>query len=108
MSRVSTKRLGILQKRDDMTPEQSVAPWLGTQAKLCKKLPGSRRYSVNLVGRTRFETFGYDGLPESWFDPEGLGAAFASPGGKALLADLPHFTSKIDPFVSLETRMLRP
>jgi len=35
-------------------------------------------------------------------------AAFASPDGKTLLADLPNFTSVIDPIISVETQMLWP
>lgn len=109
MSRTYTKRLGILQKREDMTHEQFVAHWMGTHAELCKKLPGLRRYSVNLVDRARFAKFGYDGFSELWFDSEDdLNAAFASPEGKVLLADLPNFTSKIDPLISVETQMVWP
>jgi uncharacterized protein (TIGR02118 family) len=104
-----TKRLGILKKREDMTHEQFVAHWMGTHATLCKKLPGLRRYSVNLVDRERFPKFGYDGFSELWFDSEeDLHASFASPEGKTLLADLPNFTSQIDPIISVETQMLWP
>ena len=104
-----TKRLGILQKRGDMTHKQFVAHWMGTHAELCKKLPGLRRYSVNLVDRARFSAFGYDGFSELWFDSEeDLHAAFASQEGRTLLADLPNFTSKIDPIISVETQVLWP
>ncbi len=104
-----TKRLGILRKRADMTHAQFVAHWMGTHAELCKKLPGLRRYSVNLVDRERFPKFGYDGFSELWFDSEeALHAAFASAEGKVLLADLPNFTSQIDPLISVETQKLWP
>ena len=109
MSKTFTKRLGILKKREDMTHEQFVQHWMGTHAELCKKLPGLRRYSVNLVDRERFPDFGYDGFSELWFDTEAeLHASFKSPEGKTLLADLPNFTSKIDPIISVETQMLWP
>lgn len=109
MSRTCVKRLGMLRKREDMTHEQFVRHWMTTHATLCKKLPGLRRYSVNLVDRERFPKFGYDGFSELWFDSEeDLHAAFASPEGKTLLADLPNFTSRIDPVISVETQMLRP
>ena len=92
-----------------MTHEQFVAHWMGTHAGLCKKLPGLRRYSVNLVDRQRFERFGYDGFSELWSSSEeALHAAFASPEGKVLLADLPNFTSQIDPIISVETQKLWP
>lgn len=46
---------------------------------------------------------------ELWFDSEDdLVAAFASPEGKTLLADLPNFTGQIDPIISVETQILWP
>ena len=92
-----------------MTHEQFVAHWMGTHAELCKRLPGLLRYSVNLVDRERFTKFGYDGFSELWFaSEEALHASFASPEGKVLLADLPNFTSQIDPIISVETQKLWP
>ena len=109
MSKTYTKRLGILRKREDMTHGQFVNHWMGVHAQLCLKLPKMRRYSVNLVDRERFPKFGYDGFSELWFDnEEDMMAAFASPEGKTLLADLPNFTSAIDPIISVETQMLWP
>ena len=104
-----TKRLGILRKKEGMTHEAFEAHWLGTHAPLCAKLPGLRRYSVNLVDRERFPKFGYDGFSELWFDSEeDLKAAFASPEGVTLLADLPNFAGDIDPIISVETQILWP
>ena len=42
------------------------------------------------------------------FTEEALHAAFKSPEGKTLLADLPNFTSNINPIISVETQMLWP
>ena len=104
-----TKRLGILRKREDMTLEQFRTHWTTTHAALCAKLPGLRRYSVNFVDRERFATFDYDGFSELWFDNEDeLHASFASPEGVTLLADLPNFTSQIDPIITTETQVLWP
>ncbi|HVR94538.1 MAG TPA: EthD family reductase [Casimicrobiaceae bacterium] len=109
MAKTYTKRLGILRKKDGMTHEQFVNHWMGTHAVLCSKLPKLRRYSVNLVDRKRFPKFDYDGFSELWFDSEAdLVAAFASPEGKTLLADLPNFTGQIDPIISVETQILWP
>ncbi len=109
MTKTYTKRLGILRKKDGLTHEQFVEHWMGTHATLCQKLPKLRRYSVNLVDRTRFPKFGYDGFSELWFDSEAdLIAAFESPEGKTLLADLPNFTGAIDPIISTETQILWP
>ncbi len=104
-----TKRLGILRKKEGMTHEAFTAHWLGTHAPLCAKLPGLRRYSVNLVDRERFPKFDYDGFSELWFDSEAdLAAAFASPEGVTLLADLPNFAGDIDPIISVETQIVWP
>ncbi len=97
MRKTFTKRLGILKKRGDMTHEQFVQHWMGTHAELCK----------SLVDRERFADFGYDGFSELWFDTEEqLHGAFKSREGQTLLADLPNFTSRIDPIISVETQML--
>lgn len=103
------KRLGILRKKEGMTHADFVKHWMGTHATLCCKLPKLRRYSVNLVDRERFPKFGYDGFSELWFDSEeDMKAAFESPEGVTLLADLPNFTSVIDPIISVETQMIWP
>ncbi len=109
MTKTYTKRLGILRKREDISHAQFVQHWTTTHATLCKALPGLRRYSVNLVDRERFPKFGCDGFSELWFDSEDdLTAAFTSAEGRVLLADLPNFTSHIDPIISVETQMLWP
>ena len=104
-----TKRLGLVKKREDMTHEQFSKHWLGVHAGLCAKLPGLKRYSVNLVDRQRFPKFGYDGFSELWFDDEpSLWAALESPEGKTLLADLPNFAGEIEPIISVETPVIWP
>lgn len=109
MGKTFTKRLGILRKKDGMSHDEFVSHWLTKHAALCAKLPGLRRYSVNLVDRQRFPKFGYDGFSELWFDSEDdLKAAFASPEGVTLLADLPNFAGDIDPIISTETQIVWP
>lgn len=109
MVKTFTKRLGILRKKEGISHEEFVDHWLKKHAALCVRLPGLRRYSVNLVDRERFPKFGYDGFSELWFDSEqDLVAAFASPEGKTLLADLPNFAGDIDPIISVETQILWP
>ena len=109
MTQTFTKRLGILRKKDGISHQEFVDHWLNKHAALCVRLPGLRRYSVNLVDRKRFPKFGYDGFSELWFDSEeALVAAFGSPEGKTLLADLPNFAGDIDPIISVETQILWP
>lgn len=109
MEKTYTKRLGILRKKEGMTDQQFREHWLKKHAQLCLQLPKMRRYSVNFVDRARFPKFGYDGFSELWFDSEeDLKAAFASPAGQTLLADLPNLTNVDDmnPIIAVEYRML--
>ena len=109
MAQTFTKRLGILRKKEGMSHDEFVNHWLNKHAALCVRLPGLRRYSVNLVDRKRFPKFDYDGFSELWFDSEEtLVASFNSPEGKTLLADLPNFAGDIDPIISVETQILWP
>ena len=109
MAQTFTKRLGILRKKEGMSHDEFVNHWLNKHAALCVRLPGLRRYSVNLVDRKRFPKFDYDGFSELWFDSEeALVASFNSPEGKTLLADLPNFAGDIDPIISVETQILWP
>jgi uncharacterized protein (TIGR02118 family) len=107
MSSTSIKRIGLVRRKQSLTREQFLAHWLGTHAELCKKLPGMRRYAVNLVDADPRGALGYDGFSELWFDSvEALEAALASEEGRTLLADLPNFVERIDPVVVEEHRML--
>lgn len=105
----SVKRLGVLRRKDGLTHEQFVDHWYNKHAPLCLKLPGLRRYSINLVERGRHAHFDYDGFSELWFDSEeALNAALQSPEGRTLLADLPNFAKDVSPIVSYETHLLWP
>lgn len=101
------KRIGLVQRKKSMTREQFLDHWLNKHAELCKKLPGMRRYSVNLLEPGRFPNFPYDGFSELWFDSEeALNAALKSPEGVTLMADLPNFVEKIEGLVVEDHLML--
>lgn len=103
----AVKRLGMVRRKQSMSHEQFVEHWLNVHAELCKKLPGMRRYSVNLIAPEFVSVLGYDGFSELWFDSaEALQAALVSPEGKTLLSDLPNFTEHIQPIVVEEHLML--
>lgn len=109
MAKTFVKRLGMVRRKANLTHEQFLAHWLNTHAELCKRLPGLRRYSINLVQRDRSPGFNYDGFSELWFDSiEAYDAAMASPEGRTLLADLPNFVEHIDPVLVEERQMLWP
>ena len=103
----AVKRLGMVRRKSSLTHAQFVDHWLNVHAELCKKLPGMRRYSVNLVAPEFVAVLGYDGFSELWFDSaEALQDALTSPAGKTLLSDLPNFTEHIQPIVVEEYLML--
>jgi len=103
------KRIGLVRRKKSLSQEAFANHWLNTHAELCKKLPGMRRYCVNLIEREKFPKLDYDGFSELWFDSEeALNAALESPEGKRLLADLPNFTDEIYPVVVTEHPMLWP
>jgi uncharacterized protein (TIGR02118 family) len=109
MAKTYVKRFGMVRRKSTLTHEQFLAHWLTTHAELCKKLPGLRRYSINLVNREKSPGFDYDGFSELWFDSlEAYEAAIASPAGRTLLADLPNFVDHIDPVLTEERRILWP
>ena len=70
MANTIYKRIGLVQRKKTLTREQFEARWLGTHANLCTKLPGMRRYSINLIEAGRFPHFPYDGFSELWCDSE--------------------------------------
>jgi uncharacterized protein (TIGR02118 family) len=97
------KRLGLVNKKSELSYDEFYDYWLNKHAELCKKLPNMLRYSVNLVDRKRFPDFPYDGFSELWFESEeALNASLASPEGKTLLADVPNFVEHIYPILSHE------
>lgn len=103
MSPHCVKRLGLVVRKASLSQQDFERHWLTVHAALCRRLPNLRRYSVNLVDRSRFPHFPYDGFSELWFDSEeALAASLASDEGRTLLADLPNFVERIEPILSHE------
>jgi len=103
------KRIGLVRRKTTLSREQFVHHWLNAHAALCVKLPGMRRYCINLIDRQKYPKLDYDGFSELWFDSEeALDAALKSPEGVTLLADLPNFTDEIYPVVVVEHPKLWP
>ena len=72
----------LLKKKDDMTDEEFAHYWLHTHAPLAKKLPGIRKYVVNLVRKPPERESHYQGIVELWFENiESMKTAFASAEG---------------------------
>jgi uncharacterized protein (TIGR02118 family) len=86
--------LTLLKKKPTSTDEQFTEYWLGTHALLAKKMPGLRRYVVNVVKRPPNREPDYHGVVELWFDDIGsMKTAFTSPEGVATQKDAETFTA---------------
>ena len=106
MAQNYVKRIGLVKRREDLTQAQFEKHWLERHATLCLRLPGLKKYAVNLVSKDSAVPLGYDGFSELWFESEeALLGALSSQEGKELLADLPNFTSEIRPLVVIEHSM---
>ncbi len=109
MTQHYAKRIGFLNKREDLTHEEFVAHWSGVHAVLCQKLPKLRRYAINVIDRKTQPQISYDGFSELWFDSvEDHDAAFASPEGVVLLADAKNFAAKLTGTLVTEKRFIWP
>lgn len=94
------KAIILLKRRDDQSPQDFAAWWLGDHAPLARALPGLRAATFNLVQGNAQE--GYDGVSELWFDSrEAFDAAYASDHGRSVAADsLAHVARRERLFVS--------
>ena len=83
----------LLPRRADMSPEAFGQHLRETHLPLVTKLPGLRRLVVNWVlPDPNQPPPASDAVAEDWFDDvAAMGAAFASPEGQAVAADVPNF-----------------
>ncbi|PMS30152.1 uncharacterized protein (TIGR02118 family) [Trinickia symbiotica] len=101
------KRISLLRRRPELSPEEFTKEWLGVHASLIKAIPGVIGYRQNLVtGRQvpKGTEVDYDGLPidgivELWFPSLGaLTTAFASAEGKETVTHSGKFLDEITTF----------
>lgn len=91
---VMFKMIILLTKKPTMNDEEFAKYWLETHAPLARKMPGLRKYVVNVVQRPPNKEPDYHGIVELWFDDkESMKRAFASPEGQATQQDSEKFTS---------------
>jgi uncharacterized protein (TIGR02118 family) len=103
------KRIGLQRRRPDLSHEEFVAHWVNVHAELAKRLPKVRRYSINVIDRERYPFLDYDGFSELWFDSQAdCEAAFKSPAGVTLLADLKNYVESVDPVFIEEHQVVWP
>lgn len=102
------KRMSLLRRRPEVTPEKFEHEWRIEHAHLVKRVNGVRGYRQNLViGREvpKGVPVGYDQLPldgivELWFDDAAaIDAAFSSPQGVTLMTHAREFIAEITTFL---------
>ena len=90
------KLIILLKKKTGFTDEQFATYWLETHALLAKKMPGLRRYVVNVVMPPPKREPDYNGVVELWFDSvDDMKKAFSSPEGRATQKDTETFTANL-------------
>ena len=88
------KLIILLRKKTDFTDEQFTKYCLETHALLARKMPGLRRYVVNVVRPPPNREPDYNGVVELWFDNvSDMKKAFSSPEGQATQKDTETFTT---------------
>ena len=90
------KMMILLKKKTEISDDEFARHWLETHAPLAKKMPGLRRYVVNIVKRPPNREPDYSGVVELWFDDQAsMKKAFSSPEGWATQKDTAAFTSDL-------------
>jgi uncharacterized protein (TIGR02118 family) len=108
MPGTALKRMSLLRRREDVSPEQFAHEWQAVHGPLVKRLPGVLGYRQNLITQRQSPkgtVVGHDGLPvdgivELWFaSTDSLDAAFASPVGREAMAHATTFIAEITTFL---------
>jgi uncharacterized protein (TIGR02118 family) len=86
------KMIGLLPRRQDMTPEQFRGYWTTTHAEITAKVPGLRSYVQNICLPDENGAPAYDGVALLVFDDQaGLQKAAGTPEWEAVMDDVPKF-----------------
>lgn len=108
------KRMSLLRRLPDVSPERFKHEWREEHARLVKRLSGVRGYRQNLIVHREapkgtvvgYEDMPIDGIVELWFDDAAsLDAAFASPQGITLMTHAREFIGEITTFL-VETHVV--
>lgn len=102
-SRTGLKRMSILRKRPDVSPEYFQEQWFRLHSILVERLPGIQGYRQNLVLDGPRDAEGNmlaDGMVELWFpDTATIEAAFRSGAGITLMTHAKEFIAEISTFL---------
>ncbi|MCW5658323.1 MAG: EthD family reductase [Burkholderiaceae bacterium] len=109
------KRMSLLRRLPDVSPERFKHEWREEHARLVKRVSGVKGYRQNLIVHReapKGTVVGYEGLPidgivELWFDDAAsLDAAFATPQGVTLMTHAREFIGEITTFL-VETHVVK-
>lgn len=85
-----------MKKRETLSEQEFAKYWLEKHAPLARKMPGLRRYVVNVVRKPPNREPDYHGVVELWFDDiDSMKKGFASPEGLNTQRDTEAFASKL-------------
>lgn len=102
------KRMSLLRRLPDVSPEKFKREWREEHAHLVKRVDSVRGYRQNLItGRqvpkgfpVGYEDLPIDGIVELWFDDtDSLNRAFSSPQGVTLMTHAREFIAEITTFL---------
>jgi uncharacterized protein (TIGR02118 family) len=108
------KRMSLLRRLPDVSPERFKHEWREEHARLVKRVAGVRGYRQNLIVHREapkgtvvgYEGLAIDGIVELWFDDAAsLDAAFATPQGVTLMTHAREFIGEITTFL-VETHVV--
>lgn len=101
------KHVGFVTRKPSFSTEEFRAYWFNKHAPLLMRMPGVLRYAINVVDRALFPAFEYEGFSEVWFSSEEARvAAFASPEGVIVAADVPNFVDRRLAIVTTERQFM--
>lgn len=103
------KTIHLVKKKPELTFEDFRKYWLEEHVKIAKKLPGLKRYVINIVTKCLSEYRPYDGIAELDFeDEESFKKAMESPVGQAVREDLLNFAENADILLVEEKVVKKP
>jgi len=103
------KTIHLVKKKPELSFEEFKHYWLEEHVKLCKKLPGLKRYVVNMVIGSYTESRPYDGVAELDFeDEESFEKALGSPEGQVAVEHIKNFAEYVDILYAQERVVKKP
>ena len=109
------KRMSLLRRRSDVSPEVFAHEWQAVHGPLVRALPGILGYRQNLITARQspkgvdvgHDDLPIDGIVELWFaDAPSIDTAFGSPAGRSAMAHALTFIGEITTFLVKPVRVV--